>query len=216
MPINEKTLEINICTEIFYYHWRRYHQRILFFGPSLRQEAKRGYDIKAYSRGIRPFYIQFKSGKYKSNLNQAIYKINSDSKNRQHHLLTALARTSIVHYGLPLLFSMTDIEQNKWQLLKLTEWLSVKTMQPLPPPPFVEHEIHMNIGTRRYTIHSQERRRPSESISWLKAYNSIEQSEIMDPGLVLKENDIAIREVLDSEDIPDEMAFGLVFGAMPG
>jgi hypothetical protein len=128
--------------------------------------------------------------------------------------LTSLARTSTVLYGLPLLFSITDIEKNKWQLLKTTEWIDVKTMQPLPPPPFDEHKIDMNIGTRRYTIQSQERSRPEESISWLKAYDLIERSEVINPDVVLKQNEMAIKDVLDIEEIPDEVAFGLVFGAI--
>jgi hypothetical protein len=214
MLMNEKTLEINICTEIFYCHWRRHHQRILFFGPSLRQEAKKGYDIRAYGRGIRPFYIQYKSGKKKSTINEAVYTINNDSKNRQHQVLKALSRTSVVLYGLPLLFSMQDIEHGKWQLLKATEWVNVARMPRLPLPLSGEHEIHLNLTTRMYRIQSEEPSRNEQSVSWEKAYNLILETKNINSEMIIRENDDVIKEVLQGDEMPDDITSGLVFGAI--
>lgn len=213
--INEKTLEINICTEIMYTRWKWFRIRVLFLGPSLQDEAKVGYDVKGFAQRMTPFYIQYKRGEKDSTGTVAKYKINGDTHNKQHHLLVNLSKRNVVFYGLPLLFSIQDLMQSKWQLLRRTKWISLKGMKPLPAPPNKEHEIRINLVSGTYNVHSSENQEYEESENWESVEDALGRDANLLTGEEVYENNIwAVRETFGIETIPKDAGEGLVFGAL--
>lgn len=198
-----------------YFFWKRIHRRLLFLGPSLRQESKLGYDIRVFAPRFRPFYIQFKAGK-KDSTNVVTFEINNNTHNNQYHLLGKLSKQAIVLYGMPLMFSMTEVAKNRWQLLKHTRWINVAAMPKLPPPPNCKHKVRVNLATGNYNLHSTRNRGFGEAWYWDETYSLLaERAEFLDSELDYQENILAIRETFQSDELPDDTAYGLVFGAIP-
>ena len=97
--ISEKTVELNLSIEIANFLYSRHGRPAFAWGPTLRQEARWGFDA-AYGINGRFIYVQFKRAHDEAPGHR--FELNRTAARDQHRKLQLLEASGVaVRYGLP-------------------------------------------------------------------------------------------------------------------
>ncbi len=152
--ISEKTVELNLTTEITNWLWKIHHKTFTAIAPSQRQEAKLGYDVSVAASGFA-FFIQYKRAHQHGT--EYVYDLNRTKARDQHVKLLKLERTSVpVFYALPVFTTISEVVAHRRGLLLHTLWLPPSTI-PVPGGGAGHHEVHYDSSTgRRWVTYDDE------------------------------------------------------------
>lgn len=151
--ISEKTVELNLTTELTNWAWKIQHKTFTPIAPTQVEEAKLGYDVSMLSNGFA-LYIQYKRAELKGT--EYIYKLNRTKARDQHKKLCALDKVGVpVYYGLPIFTEVAEVLSNRRRLLMLTLWISPSTI-PVPNSGVGHHEVHYESTTGSMWVTSEE------------------------------------------------------------
>jgi hypothetical protein len=188
--INEKTLELNIMSEILNI-CRRHDPRAFILGTTLQQEKRLGYDSRILSR-LSPSWktamFQFKKAKYKTYDGGYTFIINNNRYNDQHLILYSVAggRKRVAFYVLPTFLTLNEFGTASPNHLRYTFFADVSDISPYRIN-HQQHTITIYPTSRIGVVRSEEETR-------IKLI-TIEQLEI-----AVKEKEIAIpiKELLEN------------------
>jgi hypothetical protein len=129
MRLSEKTIELNVCSQLTQY----LRGRIIWFGLTQRQEARAGFDA-AIKLGGRLILFQFKASNYtlRRTLARRFYL--------EHQQLTALITRAAdygrsVFYVFPMIGNTVELRRYAGDFVSNTWLLDVSTLQnPFPGP----------------------------------------------------------------------------------
>jgi hypothetical protein len=158
--ISEKTVELNLTTELVNYLFVVTGFRPYILAPSQIQEGTFGFDVAVGFPGVgQPYLIQYKRAEFRVNSNEYLYHLNHTAKQDQHLRLYVLELMGWdVFYALPLFHTPTHVISNRRQLLPKTLYLKPSWMIPLGGIPAMigHHEVRYNLTTGVTTIYSNE------------------------------------------------------------
>lgn len=143
--LNEKTLELNISTELLNI-CRRYDQNTFMFGTTLKQESYLGYDCRALGRlpqFWRTVVFQFKRALVMRNTRrdeEYTFQINNNGKHDQHIILYLMSggRSQVSLYVFPTFVTLNDVRSLSPNLLQRTFFVDVTDI----PPRLVDNRSH--------------------------------------------------------------------------
>ena len=157
--ISEKTVELNLTTELVNYMYVVTGVRPYILAPSQPQEATFGFDTSiGYPTTGKPYLIQYKRAEFRVRKNEYLYHLNHTSNQDQHLRLYALELMGWdVFYALPLFHLPTDVVNKRQHLLPETLYLKPSWMIPIGGIPAMvgHHEVRHNLTTKITTIHSE-------------------------------------------------------------
>lgn len=148
--ISEKTVELNLSIEIANFLFSRHGRPAFAWGPTLRQEARWGFDA-AYGLQGHFIYIQFKRAHAEGPGH--MFELNRTAARDQHRKLQMLEAAGVaVRYGLPLFTSLRHVEVNRRRLLvpPHTAWIRPSQI-PMPNGGVGHHNLHIHPGRRWIT-----------------------------------------------------------------
>jgi hypothetical protein len=158
--ISEKTVELNLTTELVNFLYVITGVRPYILAPSQTQEGVLGFDTSIGFPGTgRPYLIQYKRAEYRVRTNEYLYHLNHTNRQDQHLRLYILERMGWdVFYALPLFHTPTHVITNRRRLLPLTLYLKPSWMIPVGGIPSMvgHHEVRHNLTTGVTTIYSEE------------------------------------------------------------
>jgi hypothetical protein len=146
--ISEKTVELNLSIEIVNFLFSRQNRPAFAWGPTLRQEARWGFDA-AYGLQGQFIYVQFKRAH--SEGPGHLFQLNRTTARDQHQKLQTLEASGLsVRYALPRFTTMAHIEMHRRRLLlpQHTAWLRPSQI-PMPNSGVGHHDLHIH-PTRRW------------------------------------------------------------------
>ncbi len=150
--ISEKTAELNLTTELINWFFSRTKKVHFAIGPSLKQEAKLGFDVAV--GGGAGVLIQYKrayvnGSKWKWHLNR--------TKSRDQHLrLQNLEAHGIpVFYAFPHFSTIADIQAHRRKLLVKTFWFKPSAIMPTGGPTG-HHDVVYDEATGSWAVHSEQ------------------------------------------------------------
>lgn len=152
--ISEKTVELNLTTELI--NWLGRATRIPHFAlaPSQRQEGTLGFDV-GIGAGIRSgigVLIQYKRAYVIGNTWR--WHLNRTKMKDQHARLQALESLGYpVFYAFPYFHLPLEIRTNRYRLLRKTFWFRPSAINPLGGP-VGHHDVIFDSVARRWTVHS--------------------------------------------------------------
>jgi len=129
--ISEKTVELNLTTELLNYLGGLTNQVHYVLAPSQQQEGKLGYDAAIHNSG-GAIYIQYK----RAYVNRSVWSwhINYTSSHDQHSKLLQLeSGGGLVFYAFPYFNTPKDIATKRRRLLLQTFWFKPSGIS-IPPP----------------------------------------------------------------------------------
>lgn len=158
--ISEKTVELNLTTELVNYLYVVTGVRPYILAPSQTQEGVLGFDTAVGFPGTgRPYLIQYKRAEFRVRKNEYLYHLNHTAKQDQHLRLYILERIGWdVFYALPLFHTPTQVITNRRHLLPMTLYLRPSWMMPIGGISAMvgHHEVRHNLTTGVTTIYSEE------------------------------------------------------------
>ena len=152
--ISEKTVELNLTTELTNWLWKRLRAEFVAISPSQREEGRLGFDVSMQASGFA-FFVQYK----RAHLHgvKYTYYLNRTSTKDQHAKLLRLEKTGVpVFYALPLFTTDLDVFTLRRKLLLHTLWLSPSDI-PVPNGGVGWHEVHYNSSTKKFCVSSDDR-----------------------------------------------------------
>jgi len=155
--ISEKTVELNITTELVNWLYVKTGVRPYILAPSQRQEGALGFDTAVGTpNNGRPFLLQYKRAEFRARSRDYLYHLNNNVTQDQHLRLYILEQSGFdVFYALPLFHLATEVVANRQHLLPMTLFLKPRNMIPASGMTG-HHEVRFNIDTGRITIHSDD------------------------------------------------------------
>lgn len=151
--ISEKTVELNLNTELTNWLWKAHHTTFTAIAPSQRQEARLGYDVSVQAGGFA-FFFQYKRAHLRGT--EYIYQLNRTSARDQHAKLVRLESTGVpVFYALPIFTTVPEVIRHRRRLLLHTLWLPPSSI-PVPGGGFGHHEVHYDSSTGRHWVTSDD------------------------------------------------------------
>lgn len=151
--ISEKTVELNLTTELTNWLWKVHHTTFTAIAPSQRQEATLGYDVSVRAGGFA-FFIQYKRAHLRGT--EYVYHLNRTSARDQHAKLLNLESTGVpVFYALPIFTTVPEVIRHRRGLLLHTLWLPPSAI-PVPGGGVGHHEVHYDSSTRRHWVTSDD------------------------------------------------------------
>jgi hypothetical protein len=160
--ISEKTVELNLTTELVNYLYVVTGVRPYILAPSQTQEGTLGFDTATGFPGTgRPYLIQYKRAEFRVRRNEYLYHLNHTSRQDQHLRLYILELMGWdVFYALPLFHTPIQVINNRRKLLPMTLYLRPSWMIPVGGIAAMtgHHEVRHNLTTGVTTIHSEEGR----------------------------------------------------------
>ena len=158
--ISEKTVELNLTTELVNYLFFITGIRPYILAPSQAQEGTLGFDTSIGIPGTgRPYLIQYKRGEFKVRKNEYLYHLNRTALQDQHLRLYNFEQMGWdVFYALPLFHTPRQVINNRRHLLPMTLYLKPSSMIPVGGIAAMvgHHEVRHNMTTNITTIHSEE------------------------------------------------------------
>lgn len=153
--ISEKTVELNITTELVNWLYVKTGIRPYILAPSQRQEGVLGFDATiGFPTNGRPFLLQYKRAEFRKRKREYLYHLNHNATQDQHLRLYILELMGCdVFYALPLFHLATDVVSNRQHLLPMTFCLKPSAMIPVTGMTG-HHEVRYNLATNVITIHS--------------------------------------------------------------
>jgi hypothetical protein len=134
MAIKEKTVELNLTSEVIQFLRAVSGRPVSAWGPTPHQEARLGFDAKVQSGGFK-LLIQYKSVyRFHQGNNEWRFKINGTTRPYQHKRLCAHANAGIpTFYAFPL-FDRYKVIRKSMQTLNLLRlplvcWLDPRRMK---------------------------------------------------------------------------------------
>lgn len=187
--ISEKTVELNLTTELVNYMYTVTKIRPYILAPSQSQEGTCGFDTSiGYPSIGRPYLLQYKRAEYRSQRNEYLYHLNRTSKQDQHLRLYALELKGWdVFYALPLFHTPTQVINERQHLLPKTLYLKPSWMIPVGGVPAMvgHHEVRYNVSTGVITIHSDEGNEINQSFDFFDLARQLNNKySDQDEGLV--------------------------------
>jgi hypothetical protein len=153
--ISEKTVELNLTTELV--NWLFYTTRIrpYILAPSQQQEGFWGFDTSIGFPGGTGILIQYKRA-YVNRLPVYRFHLNRTKKRDQHLRLQILESTGFpVYYAFPIFHMPAEIIGNRRRLLLRTEFVRPSRIRPIGGPTG-HHEVQHNAATGQWTVHSDD------------------------------------------------------------
>ena len=151
--ISEKTVELNLNTELTNWLWKVHHTTFTAIAPSQRQEARLGYDVSVQATGFA-FFIQYKRAHLRGT--EYIYQLNRTSARDQHAKLVRLESTGVpVFYALPIFTTVPEVIRHRRRLLLRTLWFPPSSI-PVPGGGVGHHEVHYDSSTGRHWVTSDD------------------------------------------------------------
>jgi hypothetical protein len=158
--ISEKTVELNLTTELVNYLYVMTRVRPYILAPSQAQEGTLGFDTAIGFPGTgRPYLIQYKRAEFRVRRNEYLYHLNHTARQDQHLRLYVLERMGWdVFYALPLFHTPLQVINNRRHLIPMTLYLRPSWMIPVGGVVAMvgHHEVRHNLTTGVTTIHSDE------------------------------------------------------------
>jgi hypothetical protein len=153
--ISEKTVELNLTTELVNWNYYISGVRPYILAPSQRQEGILGYDASIGFPNGYPTLIQYKRAYFKVRANELHFHLNRNSNRDQHLKLFLLEMLgNDVWYALPLFYQTQDVITHRRQLLKKT--LFLKPSWIIPNGGLTgHHEIKYSLTNGNMTVHSE-------------------------------------------------------------
>lgn len=148
--ISEKTVELNLSIEIANFLFSRHGRPAFAWGPTLRQEARWGFDA-AFGLQGRFIYIQFKRAYVEGPGH--VFHLNRTAARDQHQKLQALEASGVaVRYALPRFTTIRHIEVHRRGLLvpPHTAWLRPSQIA-MPNGGVGHHDLHIHPSRRWLT-----------------------------------------------------------------
>lgn len=150
--ISEKTVELNLTTELINWLYTVTEQTHYALAPSQREEGTLGYDVALLGSGA--ILIQYKRA-YVEGTNWS-WNLNRTQQKNQHSLLLDLeAQGFPVFYALPHFNTPAHIAARRRRLLLDTFWFPPSSIRP-PGGPNGHHEVHYDESSRRWWVTSQQ------------------------------------------------------------
>ncbi len=170
--ISEKTLEINICSNLLERIRRNQaYRKAYWHGISMRLERKIGLDVELEPGMGNPHLLlglQFKKPRdknydYRLGKYYYVFKINNNSANDQHIILWlissllhayAINKFVLIGYAFPKFISNRELYSSSPNFLNRTVFVDAIAF----PPAILdrlEHEVHVYDGIYRVTVHSK-------------------------------------------------------------
>jgi hypothetical protein len=154
--ISEKTVELNITTELVNFYYSRSKNRPFILAPSQRQEATMGYDVEIGLSPAKSAFIQYKRAEPKNGGNILVFHLNRTRNKDQHVILKTLEKKGVlVVYALPLFYKQSFVCNNKQALLLHTKFLSPSSINPKGGDTGF-HELQYDIPTNKWAVYSEE------------------------------------------------------------
>jgi hypothetical protein len=179
MRLSEKTIEINICSQLN----ALFKGQIIWFGLTQRQEAKAGFDACAKFRG-RLILFQFKASNKNTRVGRQFYTSHTQLQN----LVTRAGKyTRSVFYVFPLIGTTRELKKYNGNIASNSWALDVSSLPNPFPPPYTRSG-----RTRRNGIHYID----------VKPPNAIIHSEPVEKHM-LKLSDFIAEGAPDAEGIYD-------------
>lgn len=189
--ISEKTVELNLTTELVNYMYIVTGVRPYILAPSQPQEATFGFDTSiGYPTTGKPYLIQYKRAEFRVRKKEYLYHLNHTSNQDQHLRLYVLELMGWdVFYALPLFHLPTDVINKRQHLLPETLYLKPSWMIPVGGIPAMvgHHEVRHNLTTGITTIHSDEGNEIGQSFDFFDFARELNsQNSRQDESLILK------------------------------
>ncbi|MBR09190.1 MAG: hypothetical protein CMP48_16095 [Rickettsiales bacterium] len=154
--ISEKTVELNLTTELVNWNFHITGTRPYILAPSQRQEGKLGFDVSIGYPGSNPTLIQYKRAYHKKRKGELEFHLNRNTNQDQHLRLFILELLGHdVFYALPLFYQPSDVIRFRRRLLVRTLFLKPSWIIPVGGLTG-HHEIKYNLKTKKLTVFSEE------------------------------------------------------------
>lgn len=151
--ISEKTVELNLTTELLNWMWKVHRITFCSIAPSQQEEAKLGFDTAIVGKG-HAYLIQYKRAYVKGNV--WTYHLNRNTNKDQHLKLQQLATLGFpVYYAFPFFHTPTQVMMLRRQLLMYTFWVPPLLINPIGGPTG-HHDAIFDSSTNRWTVKSEE------------------------------------------------------------
>ncbi len=181
--ISEKTVELNLTTELVNYFYVVTGVRPYILAPSQPQEATYGFDTSiGFPGASKPFLIQYKRAEYRKRKKEYLYHLNRTATQDQHLRLYILELLGWdVFYALPLFHLPSEIITHRQHLLPKTLYVKPSSMIPVGGVSAMtgHHEVRHNAVTGVTTIYSEEGKRIRSKFNlfdYIRSFNNIQQS----------------------------------------
>lgn len=171
MPLTEKSVELNLTSEILNHLARRYGRSFYALGPSMRAEDRLGFDVSVRAPG-QALLIQYKRA-YELSSGHLEWRLNRTSKQDQHEKLQLLeARGLRVFYAFPRFTTAQQLSAHRYRLLLQTFWRRPLSLQPSAGPRG-HHEVRWHPVSGTWVLLSDDpvpvREPPTE---WFDVFNA--------------------------------------------
>lgn len=214
--ISEKTVELNLTTELINWFYTATGKTHFAIGPSLQQEAKLGFDVAI--RGGVGALVQYKRAYV--NGTSWTWHLNRTKGKDQHLRLQNLEAAGFpVFYAFPFFSTIADIQAHRRSLLLKTFWF--KTSQIMPAGgPTGHHDVVFDTSTNHWTVHSEQ---PTEISKPLTIYDLAIELERTSPagnlhGIAESFNSIVLelnlKQTFEQTSLSSEVSDDLVQGAV--
>ena len=151
--ISEKTVELNLTTELV--NWASWATGSVHFAlaPSQRQEGQLGFDTSVQANGTG-LLIQYKRAYV--NGSHWLGHLNRTTRQAQHLRLQILEGSGIpVFYAFPFFHTPHEVESRRRRLLLSTFWYRPSRINP-PGGSTGHHDVHYESSTGRWWVTSEQ------------------------------------------------------------
>lgn len=170
--ITEKTVELNLTTELVNWLYTATGTTHFAIGPSLQQESKLGFDVAI--GGGSGVLIQYKRAYV--NGTSWTWHLNRTAGKDQHQKLQNLEASGLpVFYAFPFFSTIADIQTHRRKLLLKTFWVKPSKINPTGGPTG-HHDVIYDTSTKSWTVHSDD---PTPIDSPLTIYDVAREIEVV-------------------------------------
>lgn len=183
MSVSEKTLELNITTELVSQFRNRGYQTTTF-GLTLQQELIEGYDSSIYVNNYYAILIQYKAGRYRPTRRYYTFYINNNSTRDQHtRLLSNNSLSANAYYAFPLITTPMDVIRYSGSIIERTVFVPSNWIGILNPPNRAPR-ITIDESTLTPIVHNQHKK-----LEYLKGEKFIDY--------IIQKEKITLHELID-------------------
>lgn len=153
--ISEKTVELNLTTEIVNLMFNQTGIRPFILAPSQRAEADLAYDVQYGIPGAKGILIQYKRAHFR-NPDEYIFNLNRTSKQDQHLRLFVLDLMGFpVYYAFPIFHLESEVITLRRNLLVHTKFVRPSRIMPIGGLTG-HHEVVYYKNTNSWKVFSKE------------------------------------------------------------
>lgn len=153
--ISEKTVELNLTTELVNKIYKATGNRPYILAPSQRQEGTLGYDVALGQTQGQGVLIQYKRA-YVNTPNKYEFHLNRTATRDQHQRLQVLESLGIpVFYAFPIFHLPAEVIQYRRYLLVHTKFVRPSRIRPVGGPTG-HHDVIYDSDVNKWTVHSSQ------------------------------------------------------------